>query len=154
VALDLLARKAWTRHQLRGRLLRRGAPLDVAESIAADFEARGYLDDRAFAIAWVETRGSGRGLGARRLREELLARGVDREVVEVALAGVGGEGVEEARARALAARRLPSIARATPDRVARRLYEYLLRRGFSGRVARRVVVSACGEALPRVDPDP
>ena len=51
VALDLLSRKAWTRRDLRQRLSRRGAPPEVAETIVADLEARGYLDDRTYAAA-------------------------------------------------------------------------------------------------------
>ena len=150
VALDLLARKAWTCHQLRRRLARRGAPADVADAVVTDLAARGYLDDRAFAAAWAESRGSGQGLGARRLRAELRARGVDRDLVEAALTGVAE--VEETRARLLAARRLPVLAGQRPDRVARRLHDYLLRRGFRGSVARRVVASACREAFPDLDP--
>jgi len=122
VALDLLARKAWTCHH----------------------------DARAFAAAWAASRGSGQGLGARRLRAELRARGVDRDLVEAALTGVAE--VEETRARLLAARRLPALAGQRPDRVARRLHDYLLRRGFRGSVARRVVASACREAFPDLDP--
>lgn len=150
VALDLLARKAWTCHQLHRRLARRGAPADVADAVVTDLAARGYLDDRAFAAAWAESRGSGQGLGARRLRAELRARGVDRDLVEAALTGVAE--VEETRARLLAARRLPALAGQRPDRVARRLHDYLLRRGFRGSVARRVVASACREAFPDLDP--
>jgi regulatory protein len=89
----------------------------------------------------VETRSGGRGLGARRLREELRTRGVDRAVIETALAGAGGAEDEAVRARALAARRLPALQRAAPDRVARRLHDYLLRRGFGAGVVRRVVES-------------
>jgi regulatory protein len=141
VAFDLLARKPWTRRELRRRLQRRGAPAEVAETVVADLETRGYVDDRAFAATWVETRSGGRGLGARRLREELRTRGVDRAVIETALAGAGGAEDEAVRARALAARRLPALQRAAPDRVARRLHDYLLRRGFGAGVVRRVVES-------------
>ena len=61
VALDLLARKPWTRRDLARRLRRRGAPADVAEAVVADLEARGYVDDRAFAAD--VGRGRGRGSG-------------------------------------------------------------------------------------------
>ena len=56
VALDLLSRKPWTRHDLVARLRRRGAPPDIADAVVADLEARGYVDDRAFAAVWAESR--------------------------------------------------------------------------------------------------
>src|SRR6185369_269370 len=44
-AIDLLARKAWSRRELTRRLQRRGAPADVAGEVVADLAARGYVDD-------------------------------------------------------------------------------------------------------------
>ena len=143
VALDLLSRKARTRLDLQDRLHRRGAPRAVAEAVVGDLEARGYVDDRAFAVNWVESRTRGRAIGSRRLREELLQKGVARPLVEATLAAALTETDEAARARAAAARRLPGLERAAPDQVARRLYDYLVRRGFPADVARRVVRETC-----------
>jgi len=143
VALDLLSRRAWTRRDLAARLRRRGAPADVARAVVLDLEQRGYVDDRAFAQGWVESRASGRGLGSRRLRAELRARGVARPLIEAALGAV--EPADElARARDLAARRLARLGRADPTRAARRLGDYLLRRGFPAGVVRRVVRETSG----------
>jgi regulatory protein len=139
VAFDLLSRKAWTRRELTARLRRRGAPADVARGVIADLEARGYVDDEAFATRWVESRAGGRGLGRRRLRQELLARGVARPLVETGLLAAGSPEDELGRARALAARRVPVLRRLAPERAARRLHDYLLRRGFPAGVVRRVV---------------
>ena len=98
VALDLLARKAWTRQDLARRLRRRGAPADVAGAVVADMEARGYVDDRAFAAAWAESRARDRGFGRQRLRQELVARGVARPLVEAAIQRAFEETDELARA--------------------------------------------------------
>jgi regulatory protein len=147
VAFDLLSRKPWTRRGLEARLRRRGAPAATAAAVVADLAARGYVDDRAFATAWAETRGRSQGLGRRRLREELLARGVARPLVDEALGQVLAEPDEEARARAWAARRAPLLHRLAPESAARRLTGYLLRRGFPAEVVRRVVRDACGVPL-------
>jgi len=148
VALDLLSRKAWTRRQLTDRLRRRGAAAGVAEAVVADFEARGYVDDRAFATAWAEARARGRAYGPRRLREALIAKGVVRTLVDEAVRQAFAEVDEETRARAAAAQRLPLLRRAPPDRAARRLSAYLLRRGFPGDIVRRVVREACRVDMP------
>jgi regulatory protein len=146
VALDLLSRKAWTRRDLVARLCRRGAPAEVAGAVVADLEARGYVDDRAFAAAWAESRARGRGYGSRRLRDELLTRGVARPLVEAAVREAFVEADEETRARAVAARRLPLLRRAEPAQAARRLGTYLLRRGYPEALVRRVVRDTCAVA--------
>ncbi|OLB99078.1 MAG: hypothetical protein AUH30_06100 [Candidatus Rokubacteria bacterium 13_1_40CM_68_15] len=136
-AADLLSRRSWTRADLARRLVRRGAPPEVANAVVDDLTTRGYLDDAAFARQWVDTR-SARGYGAARLRAELRARGVDAASVDVAVATLAPDATL-ARALALARRRLPVIARGRSERVAARLSEYLLRRGYATGVVVRVV---------------
>ncbi|MGH7356590.1 MAG: regulatory protein RecX, partial [Candidatus Rokuibacteriota bacterium] len=70
---------------MAARLRRRGAPAEVADEVVADLEARGFVDDAAFASHWVTTRAA-RGYGAARLRAELRARGVASGVIDAALA--------------------------------------------------------------------
>jgi regulatory protein len=125
-------------------LRRRGAPAEVAAEVADDLVARGYVDDAAFACQWVTSR-AGRGYGAARLRVELRARGVAPAVIAAALSTLGGDDVI-ARARETARRRLPALRRGRPDRVAPRLRDYLLRRGFSTSVVVRIVRETTGVA--------
>src|SRR5262245_25831395 len=106
VALDLLARKPWTRRDLDARLRRRGAPAEVAEAVVADLEARGYVDDRAFALTWAESRARDRSIGRQRLREELHARGIARPLAETAIARAFADTDELTRARDAGRRRL------------------------------------------------
>ncbi len=109
-----------------------------------DLVARGYVDDAAFAREWVTARAA-RGYGAARLRMELRARGVASMVITAALSALGGDDVL-ARARETARRRLPALRRGRPDRLATRLRDYLLRRGFSTGTVVRVVRETTGVA--------
>jgi len=144
VAGDLISRRAWTRADLAARLRRRGAPADVATEVVDDLVARGYVDDAAFARHWVTARAA-RGYGAGRLRLELRARGIAAPVIAAALGALGGDDAL-ARARDAARRRLPALRRGRPDRLASRLRDYLLRRGFSTSVVVRVVRESTGVA--------
>jgi regulatory protein len=147
VALELLARKPWTRRDLAGRLRRRGAPPDVTEAVVADLEARGYVDDRAFAALWADSRARGRSFGRQRLREELRARGVARPLVEAAVDHAFEETSELARAKVAATRRLAVLRSRAPDQAARRLHDYLRRRGYPGDVVREVLWALCRDAV-------
>jgi len=125
-------------------LQRRGAPAEVAADVVNDLVARGYVDDAAFARQWVTARGP-RGYGAVRLRMELRARGIALPVINAALTALTGDDLL-ARAREVARRRLPALRRGRADRVASRLRDYLLRRGFSPSIVVRVVRETTGVA--------
>jgi regulatory protein len=152
VAFDLLARRGWTRRDLARRLVRRGAPPAVAEGVVADLEARGHVDDAAFAATWAEARARGRALGSRRLREELARKGVASPLADAAVRAAFAEADEATRARAAAARRWPALRGAGGGQTgARRLGAYLLRRGYPAALVRRVVRETCAIALEGED---
>jgi regulatory protein len=136
-AFDLLARKSWSGRELTRRLRRRGAPADIAQAVVADLTARGYVDDQAFARWWAEARARGRRVGSRRLRQELAAKGIPREMAEAAIAAAFEEVGEADRALEAARRRLPALTRG--PRAAARLADYLLRRGYPASAVRRAV---------------
>ena len=144
MAGDLLSRRAWTRADLAARLRRRGATADVATEVVDDLVVRGYVNDAAFARHWVTTRAA-RGYGAARLRLELRGRGIAAPVIAAALGALDGDDAL-ARARDAARRRVPALRRGRPDRLASRLRDYLLRRGFSTSVVVRVVRESTGVA--------
>jgi len=144
VAGDLLARKAWSSVELVRRLRRRGAPDDVARDVVRDLEGRGYLDDGAFARWWAQARAKGRRVGSLRLRQELAAKGIPRDLAKAAIDAAFEEGPEEDRALEAGRRRLSTLARTAPERAATRLSGYLLRRGYPPQMVRRVVTRLVG----------
>ena len=145
-ALNLLSHRARTRAELRSKLVGRGFRPARVDPCLDRLEERGLLDDAAVASAFVRDRVRHRPRGARRLTQELRAKGVGdavaQDVVEKVLE-------EESLTETDLARRVlegwlkrqgPSVRRAlagpapTPERekARRRLYGYLARRGFAG----------------------
>lgn len=145
IALGMLARRPCTRAELATALSRRGVPADAAANVLDRLTEVGLIDDAAFAAAWVDSRHSGRGLARRALATELRRRGVDEQSVREAVAEVSDDD-EAATARALVARRLPSLAGLTAEVQGRRLVGLLGRRGFSRGLAVRVVREALSAA--------
>ena len=156
-AFELLARKSWSGRDLARRLRRRGAPPEVAQSVVADLTSRGYVDDQAFARWWAEARARGRRIGSRRLRQELTAKGIPREMVEAAIAAAFEEIGETERALESARRRLPALLRGRQaSRASTRLAEYLLRRGYPAAAVRHAVSTLLadrGVDLPATEED-
>jgi regulatory protein len=156
-AFDLLARKSWSGRDLTRRLRRRGAPAEVAQAVVADPIGRGYVDDQAFARWWAEARARGRRIGSRRLRQELAAKGIPREMVEAAIAAAFEEVGESERALEAARRRLPALLRGRQAaRASARLADYLLRRGYPTSAVRHAVATLLagrGGDLPATEED-
>ncbi|MFO8076852.1 MAG: regulatory protein RecX [Actinomycetota bacterium] len=133
-----------TEAEVRAKLLERGWDDEAASAALGRGRELGALDDAAFARAWVEDRGLGRGYGASRLRRELTRRQVPDDLIDTAMHAVEQRD-EEAVALELAterAARLPSDL--DPERLAGRLVGFLARRGYPEGLARRVALRASG----------
>lgn len=148
-ALDLLAYRPRSVAELRRRLLRKDFPADAVDACIADLQERGWLDDDAFASAFVRERIRRKPRGRRGLVSELRSRGVgvDRaaRAVEEAFEAEDVSELDLARSAALAwSRRAGAPAGSAVERderlrQRRRLYAYLTRRGFGADVAGAVV---------------
>ncbi len=145
-ALHYLSYRPRSRVELERRLRRRGCqPRHVATAVERCVEL-GYVDDRAFALAFVRERVRFRPRGRARLVSELLQRGVDRDVAEGAVRdAMAEEGVRESDLlRAAAAKRWRAVRDLDPGTARRRLSAYLARRGFPHAGIRTVVGELVG----------
>ena len=136
----------------------------------------GYLDDDAFARAWVESRDRSRPRSARALRDELRRHGVGVGDSEAALAAreavatgadpfapglapaagerAGSSASDGEAAAALLARRAPALLREVePRRRRAKAYALLARNGFDPEVASRAVREFAAGPGPGPDED-
>lgn len=144
IALRQLTVRARTEAELRAALTRRNVPTEAVDEVVERFSGVGLLDDAAFARDWVA--GGERRLKSRRsLAQELSAKGVDRETIEGALAGLDDE-TELEVARALARRKAAATLGLDYSVRYRRLAGALARRGFSGSVVALIVREALLES--------
>jgi len=132
-ALNLLGYRARSEAEVRDRLGRYGLAGETIEAVVARLLELGYLDDEEFAR--LKAREKARRFGPRRVSVELRKSGVGeelaREVVEEEFAGRS----EVGEARSAAARR---YNRGGSDAEARRVYGFLVRRGYSAEVCAQV----------------
>jgi regulatory protein len=129
--VNLLARAARTERELRRRL---GRPLwstpALVDDVVAALKRYGYVDDEDFARRYAERRAVAGKSGARLLRLELRAKGVeDKEVIEEAVRDAFERAPETDAIDALVAKRTRGRPVTDPDDM-RRLRDFLLRRGF------------------------
>jgi len=132
-ALNLLGYRARSEAEIRDRLGRYGYGGETIEAVVWRLQELGYLDDAEFAR--LKAREKARRYGPRRVSVELRKSGVGeelaREVVEEEFAGRS----EVGEARSAAARRYNGRG---SDAQARRVYGFLVRRGYSAEVCAQV----------------
>jgi regulatory protein len=149
-ALRKLATRAHARADLRRRLLQKQHPPAAVDRALERLAGRGLLDDARFAAEYAVTR-AGRGRGPARLIGDLLRQGIERRLAETAVAqALAAEGIDpERQASEVVAKRAGQLAHVPLPARKRRLMAFLVRRGYAGASARKLVEQACrGEEAP------
>ena len=143
-ALRILERRAFARHDLARRLRRKGHPASAVESAIERVTSLGLLDDAAFAANYVQTR-TARGRGPSRLASDLMAMGVERSLIDRAIAAEWNEGTDRSSVpRSLAEIRAAQLGNLPRSVKRRRLIAFLARRGFSGHEVSEMVGRVVG----------
>jgi regulatory protein len=131
--LRALEVRSYARGDLARRMLRKGHPRQAVEAALERASRLGLLDDEAFARTYVQTR-SARGRGPARLVRDLLSMGVERAVIDRAIAAEWSEERDpKAMPLALARKRAAQLGGLPRQTKRRRVVAYLARRGFTGR---------------------
>ncbi len=127
--------------EVRRRLTQAGYRAELVTAALERLTDLGILDDAAFTEAWVESRDRARPRGERALRRELAVKGIDRSLVDEAMAvrrpepGTADDPDLPAAERLLARHRA-QLARVGDPRVRRqRAYALLVRNGFDSEIA-------------------
>jgi regulatory protein len=137
--LRCLELRSYARSDLGRRLLRKGHARPAVEAALERVTGLGLLDDAAYARGYVQTRAA-RGRGPARLTRDLLAMGVQRSLIDRALAAEWPEGSDRSSMPlVLATKRAAQLGPLPFQTKRRRLLAYLARRGFSGREATEMV---------------
>jgi regulatory protein len=149
--LKALERRSFARADLGRRLRRKGhAPEAVDAALERAGELR-LLDDAAFARNYVETR-AGRGRGPARLLRDLAAMGVERRLIDHAIAAHFDQDVDRAAIPlTLATKRAGQLGDLPREVKRRRVLAYLARRGFSGRDITDLVGRVLTQSSIRLD---
>jgi SOS response regulatory protein OraA/RecX len=130
-ALQFLGRRELSEKQLRERLLDREHPRDEVDRVIIRLLESKTLDDARVARAYARTAAGVKGRGRLRVMRELSEMGIAKETATEAAADVFAD-VDE---RALIAKALQKKLRGRPKIANRaehaRLYQYLMRQGFT-----------------------
>jgi regulatory protein len=140
MAMQYLAARPRTAHEVQQKLHRHGVADGVIEQVITRLHDCGALDDAAYVHAYLTSRLTNRGYGPQRLRRELHQRGVSRALVTEAVEqDLAAEDVLAA-ARVQATKRWPRLAReAHHGKRRQKLHDFLRRRGFPAAIVQQVL---------------
>jgi len=116
--------------ELNLRLKKKKFSEEIIEETLSFLKGKGFIDDNLFAKAWIESRIK-KPLGLRRLRQELSLKGIAKEIIDSRIAQIKKVYCEEPLVERIAKDRLTKLKDIEPRLAKRRVYAYLLRRGFS-----------------------
>ncbi len=128
LGLRYLSRYSTTAWRLFDYLTRKGVEKEVASKVIKTFKAEGLLNDFEYALAFIQQR-KGK-YGSFRLFNELLKKGVSEKEIKEALKTLDYQ-EEEETLKNLAQSYLRKNIGSEEAKLKRRLYSFLLRRGFS-----------------------
>ena len=129
-ALRRLARRDHSEQELRRALLRKGHDEEAVERVVARLRRERALDDRRFAEVYSRSRLTHHGLGRQRIRQDLRRRGIARGTAEAGLKEALADAPEGEAVDSLARRYWATHTRDEPARRVRKLWVFLMRRGF------------------------
>ncbi len=133
-AFLLLKFRLRSEKELADRLLRKKFSASLVKQTVSFLKEKRFIDDRVFAKAWVSSR-LGKPMGVRRLIQELRLKGIEKKLIDEAIAEQSRQGYDEAATvREIVESRAPRLKGLEPKVIKNRLYAYLVRRGYSPEV--------------------
>jgi len=140
-AYALLRQRPRSVCEIRSRLKLKGYNDDLIKDIVSSLELTGDLNDEKFAKMWVESRMHSNPVGDVVLKHELKGKGVSDSIIEAALSEKAGKYDEYELALSMAKDRFERLKKLDRRKAMKRVYDFLLRRGFKYDNIRRVVES-------------
>ena len=131
LAYRYLSHRDRSTRETADHLKKKGFEEAVVQETLRYLKEANYLDDRRFAEHWARTRAENKQFGKYRLRQELLGKGLSKELIDETLDTLFETVQEIDLARAVVEKKLPAMQDLDPDKRKRRLIGLLQRKGFS-----------------------
>lgn len=127
-AVSYLSSREHSRYQLKLKLLKKNHSDEACEKALDFIEAKNWLSDSRFAEVWLRSRGISHFEGSSRLLQELMARGVSRNIAAEAVQNYFLEHPEEEQFQKAYAKLLKQ------GKTDEKLFVALKRLGFSNKI--------------------
>lgn len=137
-AFLLLKFRLRSERELYQRLKRKKFDEQIIRETLCFLKDKGFINDETFAKTWMASRLK-RPLGLKRIAQELRAKGIDKEIIDSQVTEIKKSYSEQDLVSQLAKIKLDKLKDTDPRIAKRRVYAYLLRRGFPPEIVADVI---------------
>ncbi|MFH1355217.1 MAG: regulatory protein RecX [Candidatus Omnitrophota bacterium] len=141
-AFLLLKFRLRSERELIQRLKRKKFDETVARRVVDFLKDKRFIDDSLFAKNWVKSRIE-KPLGLNRIRRELLIKGIAKEIIDRELESIKNNYFEDKVVLSIAKERFRRLSSVDPQKARKRIYAYLLRRGYSVDIVSDTINQLC-----------
>ncbi len=134
--LRLLSRRIYSRYEISGKLNNKGYPEKIIAELIFWLEDNNYINDELFAEMWAQFRLQNKPIGRYKLNQELRIKGVKQDIIQKVIDKTYREIDELTLARNLIKEKIASSEIKNIRIDTKKIYNFLLRRGFSGQVSK------------------
>lgn len=112
------------------RLKKNGFDTETIQATLSYLKDNNFINDISFANAWIESRLK-KQIGLNRIRKELKIKGIDEKIIEEKIDELKDRYLEQDVVKKIAEEKFNRLKKLDPDKAKRRVFLYLMRRGFS-----------------------
>lgn len=138
-AYALLRQRPRSEFEIRERLRLKGYGRELVDGVIEDLRRVGEIDDEKFAMLWMQSRMHSNPVGDVVLRHELKTKGVADTIIEATLSRKAKDYDEYEVAFHMAAEQFERFKKLDKKKALKRVYDFLVRRGFQYDMIRRVI---------------
>lgn len=136
--LRLLSRRIYSRYEISRKLNNKGYSENIISNLIFWLEDNNYINDELFASMWAQFRLQNKPIGRYKLNQELRIKGIKQEIIQKVIDKTYNEIDELTLARNLIKEKIVSSEIKNIRINPKKIYNFLLRRGFSGEVSRNI----------------
>lgn len=137
-ALRLLAATPKSKKHLKEKLLKKGFPKEIIDSVFEKLEKQGLINEKNYATTIFQSFSQFKPSGRKRIAFEMQKRGIAKNMIGDALETYSPE-EEREKALELAKTKFLRWEALEPMKRKKKLYDFLVRRGFDFTIARDIV---------------
>jgi len=136
--LRLLSRRIYSRYEISKKLNSKEYPENIISNLIFWLESNNYINDELFASMWAQFRLQNKPIGRYKLNQELRIKGINQEIIQKVIDKTYNEIDEITLARNLIEKKFESAKIKNIKIDPKKIYNLLLRRGFSGEVSKNI----------------
>lgn len=136
--LRLLSRRIYSRYEILKKLKNKGYTENIVSNLVLWLENKNYINDELFAEMWAQFRLQNKPIGSYKLNQELRLKGIKQDIIKKIIDKTYNEIDELTVARNIIRDKTVSAKIKNIRIDPKKMYNFLLRRGFSGEVSRNI----------------